>query len=77
MKEKIVKMTKKDLIRAYYSIFSVDMRIPKDYPKIMTMEEFIKDSLPKDLEGYFLRCNISKHKNIYFPRLYDASGNKL
>ena len=41
------------------------------------MEEFIKDSLPKDLEGYFLRCNISKHKNIYFPRLYDASGNKL
>ena len=41
------------------------------------MEEFIKDSLPKDLEGYFLRCNISKHKNIYFPRLYDTSGNKL
>ena len=41
------------------------------------MEEFIKESLPKDVEGYFFKCNVSKHKNNYFPRLYDANGNKL
>ena len=39
------------------------------------MEEFIKESLPKDVEGYFFKCNVSKHKNNYFPRLYDANGN--
>ena len=29
------------------------------------MEEFIKESLPKDIEGYFFKCNVSKY-NIFW-----------
>lgn len=41
------------------------------------IEEFIKDSLPKEKEGYFFRCDVSKHKNNYYPKIYDNLGNKL
>ena len=41
------------------------------------MEDFIKDSLPKEKEGYFFRCDVSNHKNNSYPKLYDIYGNKL
>lgn len=41
------------------------------------MDEFIVNLLPKDKDGYFFRCNIAKHHNYSFPRIYDYAGNKL
>ena len=41
------------------------------------IENFIIDLLPKDKEGYFFRCNVSKYKNNYYPKIYDNLGNKL
>ena len=41
------------------------------------IDEFIKDSLPKEKDGYFFRCDVSKHKNNYYPKIYDTLGNKL
>jgi len=41
------------------------------------VENFIIECLPKEKEGYFFRCNVSKHKNYDYPKIYDASGNKL
>lgn len=41
------------------------------------LENFIIDLLPKDKEGYFFRCNVSKYKNNYYPKIYDNLGNKL
>lgn len=41
------------------------------------IEKFIIDSLPKEKEGYFFRCNVSKNKNNYYPKIYDNLGNKL
>ena len=33
--------------------------------------------MPKEKEGYFFRCDVSKHKNNYYPKIYDNLGNKL
>jgi len=40
-------------------------------------DDFIIECLPKEKEGYFFRCNVSKHINNEYPIIYDASGNKL
>ncbi len=41
------------------------------------IEDFIIECLPKEKDGYFFRCNVSKHKNNDYPKLYDALGNPL
>lgn len=68
------------------NISTIDLKNIKSYKDIFKsfnvylgseIEEFIKDSLPKEKDGYFFRCNVSKHKNNYYPKIYDALGNKL
>lgn len=41
------------------------------------IEDMISDLLPKEIEGYLFRCEVSKHKNNHYPKLYDNYGNKL
>ncbi len=41
------------------------------------LENILKDIFPKDKEGYFLRCEISKLRNCYYPKLYNENGQVI